>query len=133
MRCSMLEPLESLTNEPGPVGSFLLVLTQEHRTRLLKELSARLVRDKQLRYAERELQMQRLLMAKGASRKLSGGEKVEDDIMIGQEETGAVRKQESSCILYATMKRKRTVCLSWNPLKLNSNILVRDRTQCTHI
>lgn len=62
-----------------------------------------------------------------------GTEKVEDDIMIGQEKTGAVRKQESSCILYATMKRKRTVCLSWNPLKLNSNILVRDRTQCTHI
>ncbi|KAI0698395.1 small-subunit processome [Cerioporus squamosus] len=51
---------------------------KEHRMRLLKELSARLVRDRQLRYAERELQMQRLLMGKGASRKLSGLEKVED-------------------------------------------------------
>lgn len=93
MRCSMLEPLESLTNEPGPVGSFLLVLTQEHRTRLLKELSARLVRDKQLRYAERELQMQRLLMAKGASRKLSGVEKVEDDMDDDEDEDSSRPKK----------------------------------------
>ena len=44
-------------------------------------MSARLVRDKQLRYAERELQMQRLLMGKGASRKISGVERIdgEDD------------------------------------------------------
>ena len=46
---------------------------------MLKELSARLFRDKQLRYAERELEMQRLLMGKGGARKLSGVEKVEDD------------------------------------------------------
>ena len=52
---------------------------QEHRTRLLKELSARLGRDRQLRYAERELEMQKLLMGKGASRKLSGVEKVDDE------------------------------------------------------
>ncbi|PIL31826.1 hypothetical protein GSI_06530 [Ganoderma sinense ZZ0214-1] len=52
---------------------------QEHRSRLLKELSARLIRDRQLRYAERELEMQKLLMGKGASRKLSGVEKVNDD------------------------------------------------------
>ncbi|TBU63817.1 small-subunit processome [Dichomitus squalens] len=52
---------------------------KEHRTRLLKELSARLFRDKQLRYAERELEMQKLLMGKGATRKLSGVEKVDDD------------------------------------------------------
>ena len=35
--------------------------------------------DKQLRYAERELQMQRLLMGKGASRKMSGVERVDGD------------------------------------------------------
>ncbi|EMD41851.1 hypothetical protein CERSUDRAFT_110409 [Gelatoporia subvermispora B] len=52
---------------------------KEHRARLLKELSARLFRDKQLRYAERELEMQRLLMGKGGARKLSGVEKVEGD------------------------------------------------------
>ncbi|KAI0361469.1 small-subunit processome [Trametes cingulata] len=52
---------------------------KEHRTRLLKELSARLVRDRQLRYAERELEMQRALMGKGASRKLRGVEKVDED------------------------------------------------------
>ena len=46
---------------------------------MLKELSARLVRDRQLRYAERELQMQRLLMGKGASRKISGVERVDED------------------------------------------------------
>ncbi|KAI0778318.1 u3 small nucleolar RNA-associated protein 11 [Trametes elegans] len=50
-----------------------------HRTRLLKELSARLVRDRHLRYAERELEMQRALMAKGASRKIAGVEKLGDD------------------------------------------------------
>ncbi|KAI0688132.1 small-subunit processome [Cytidiella melzeri] len=50
-----------------------------HRTRLLKELSARLHRDTQLRYAERELEMQKMLMGKGASRKLSGVEEVKDD------------------------------------------------------
>ncbi|KAF7793402.1 hypothetical protein EIP86_004514 [Pleurotus ostreatoroseus] len=52
---------------------------QQLRTRLLKELSARLARDKQMRYAERELEMQKLLMGKGASRKLSGVEQVVED------------------------------------------------------
>jgi U3 small nucleolar RNA-associated protein 11 len=42
-------------------------------------LSARLFRDKQLRYAERELEMQRLLAGKGRRRKLRGVEKVEGD------------------------------------------------------
>jgi len=51
----------------------------QHRTVLLKELSARLHRDRQLRYAERELEMQKLLMGKGASRKLSGIEKVDGE------------------------------------------------------
>ncbi|KAI0077441.1 small-subunit processome [Panus rudis PR-1116 ss-1] len=52
---------------------------RQHRSRLLKELSARLKRDQQLRYAERELEMQKLLMGKGASKKLRGVEKVEED------------------------------------------------------
>ncbi|CAL1694034.1 unnamed protein product [Somion occarium] len=51
----------------------------EHCSHLLKELSARLKRDQQLRYAERELEMQKLLMGKGTSRKLRGVEKVEED------------------------------------------------------
>ena len=59
---------------------------QEHRSRLLKELSARLIRDRQLRYAERELEMQKLLMGKGASRKLSGVEKVDEDGVDDNEE-----------------------------------------------
>ncbi|KAH7101704.1 small-subunit processome [Auriculariales sp. MPI-PUGE-AT-0066] len=49
---------------------------KKHRTELLKELAGRLSRDKSLRYAERELEMQRLLMGKGTSRKLKGLEKV---------------------------------------------------------
>lgn len=56
----------------------MVLFLQEHRTRLLKELSARLNRDRQLRYAERELEMQRLLMGKGASRKLQGVEKMDE-------------------------------------------------------
>ena len=46
---------------------------------MLKELSARLFRDRQLRYAERELEMQKYIMGKGATRKLRGVEKVEDN------------------------------------------------------
>ncbi|KAJ3750658.1 u3 small nucleolar RNA-associated protein 11 [Lentinula detonsa] len=52
---------------------------QQHRQRLLKELSARLVRDKQMRYAEREFEMQRLMMGKGARKKISAPERVGDD------------------------------------------------------
>ena len=53
----------------------------EHRsrTRLLKELSARLVRDTQLRYSQREFEMQRLMMGKGARKKISAVEKIEGD------------------------------------------------------
>ena len=57
----------------------LPIAVQERRTRLLKELAARLNRDRMLRYTERELEMQRLLMGKGASRKLQGVEMVEDE------------------------------------------------------
>lgn len=52
---------------------------KQRRIRLLKELSARLARDKQLRYAERELEMQKLLMGKGGSMKLKGAERVQED------------------------------------------------------
>jgi U3 small nucleolar RNA-associated protein 11 len=45
----------------------------------MKELSARLTRDKMLRYAIRELEMQRLLMGKGSSTRIRGLEKVEGD------------------------------------------------------
>lgn len=49
------------------------------RRRLLKELSARLERDRQLRYAEREFEMQRQMMGKGGRKKIQGVEKVEGD------------------------------------------------------
>jgi U3 small nucleolar RNA-associated protein 11 len=50
-----------------------------NRRRLLKELSARLARDTQLRYAEREFEMQRLMMGKGGRRKLKDAERMEGD------------------------------------------------------
>jgi len=52
---------------------------KKHRQRLVRELSARMERDKQLRYAERELEMQRLLMGKGRTKKLKGVELVRDE------------------------------------------------------
>ncbi|KAJ7492402.1 small-subunit processome, partial [Mycena latifolia] len=52
-------------------------LASANRRRLLKELSARLFRDKQLRYAEREFEMQRQLMGKGARKKIAGVEAVD--------------------------------------------------------
>lgn len=56
--------------------NFLRVFTQQNRKRLLKELAARLKRDTQLRYTQRELEMQRLLAGKGGRRKLRGVEEV---------------------------------------------------------
>jgi len=49
------------------------------RKKFLKELAARLLRDRQLRYVQREFEMQRLMMGKGARRKIQGREKVDDD------------------------------------------------------
>ncbi|KAF9454065.1 u3 small nucleolar RNA-associated protein 11 [Macrolepiota fuliginosa MF-IS2] len=53
--------------------------TTSTKHRLLKELSARLRRDTQLRYAQREFEMQRLLMGKGARAKIAGVEKINGD------------------------------------------------------
>ncbi|KAF4622963.1 hypothetical protein D9613_002188 [Agrocybe pediades] len=53
--------------------------TSNKRRRLLKELSARLDRDRKLRYAEREFEMQRQMMGKGGRKKIQGVEKVEGD------------------------------------------------------
>ncbi|EKM84161.1 hypothetical protein AGABI1DRAFT_67423 [Agaricus bisporus var. burnettii JB137-S8] len=58
--------------------------TAKHR--LLKELSARLRRDLQLRYAQREFEMQRLLMGKGARKKIAGVEKANGDQESDEEE-----------------------------------------------
>ncbi|KAG6911604.1 hypothetical protein DXG01_011907 [Tephrocybe rancida] len=55
------------------------VSPRDNRRRLLKELSARLVRDMQLRYAEREFEMQRLMMGKGGRKKIAAPEKVEGE------------------------------------------------------
>jgi len=65
--------------------------SKKHRQRLVRELSARMERDQQLRYAERELEMQRLLMGKGRTKKLKGVELVRDkndDDEGGDEEDG---------------------------------------------
>ncbi|KAK7463884.1 hypothetical protein VKT23_005819 [Stygiomarasmius scandens] len=57
--------------EDGDVSSV------QHRRRLLKELSARLIRDQQLRYAEREFELQRAMMGKGARKKIQAAEKID--------------------------------------------------------
>ena len=49
----------------------------DKRKGLLKELSTRLDRDRQLRYTQREFEMQRQLMGKGGRKKILGVEKVE--------------------------------------------------------
>ncbi|KAL0951485.1 hypothetical protein HGRIS_008172 [Hohenbuehelia grisea] len=54
-------------------------LARSNRGRLLKELAARLTRDKMLRYTEREFELQRLMMGKGARRKIQGPEPVGED------------------------------------------------------
>ncbi|KAJ6575347.1 small-subunit processome [Mycena capillaripes] len=68
-------------------------LASANRKRLLKELSARLFRDTQLRYAEREFEMQRQMMGKGARKKISGVEAVEgaDDDEEDEDEVDARR------------------------------------------
>ncbi|KZV94152.1 small-subunit processome, partial [Exidia glandulosa HHB12029] len=48
---------------------------KRHRSQVIKELAARLTRDRSLKFAERELEMQKLLMGKGAAKKLRGLEK----------------------------------------------------------
>ncbi|KAL4269263.1 UTP11 family protein [Pleurotus pulmonarius] len=52
--------------------------TPSARKKLLLELRARLHRDKMLRYTQREFEMQRLMMGKGARQKIQGTEKVEE-------------------------------------------------------
>ncbi|KAH9858062.1 small-subunit processome [Lenzites betulinus] len=66
---------QEASKEEAPVGT--AEEAKEHRTRLLKELSARLVRDRHLRYAERELEMQRALMGKGGAQKVAGVERID--------------------------------------------------------
>jgi U3 small nucleolar RNA-associated protein 11 len=68
-------PQEAEDNMDEDEGGSVLSSTHK-RTRLLKELGARLIRDRQLRYSMREFEMQRLMMGKGAAQKISGVEKV---------------------------------------------------------
>lgn len=83
----------------------------------MKELSARLSRDRQLRYAGRELEMQRLLMGKGGRKKLRGVEKVEaeedeedadeDDLQPGKKAKKAEEKSYRPRVYKWKMERKR--------------------------
>jgi U3 small nucleolar RNA-associated protein 11 len=82
---------------------------RQYRRRLLKELAARLARDKQLRYAERELEMQRLLMGKGRRRKLSGVELVHENRDEDEDEVDA-RKGRA-----AKPSRKAVDEKTWKP------------------
>lgn len=72
----------SQTSKRTPEGLYEVqdaITPGDERKRLLKELAARLVRDQQLRYTQREFEMQRLMMGKGGRKKIMGAEKVEGD------------------------------------------------------
>ncbi|KAF8140458.1 u3 small nucleolar RNA-associated protein 11 [Boletus edulis] len=76
-------------------------ILQKSRKRLLKELAERLVRDTQLSYALRELEMQRLLVGKGGKKKVRGAELVkEDDRDSPEEEDYSPQKQKSDPSVY---------------------------------
>ncbi|KAG9020638.1 hypothetical protein FS837_008032, partial [Tulasnella sp. UAMH 9824] len=65
------------TQTENALDPYVRARGRKQRTKLLKELAARLERDKNLRYAEQELEMQRLTMAgKGAHRKLKEKEQL---------------------------------------------------------
>lgn len=70
------------------------------KRRLLKELSARLRRDTQLRYAQRELEMQRLLMGKGTKTKIAGVEKAngESESEEDEDEIDAQKGRRSNLV-----------------------------------
>lgn len=85
----------SLSHHPSTI------VAQKHRKRLLKELAARLVRDTQLSYALRELEMQRLLMGKGGRKKVRGAELVkEEDKDSSEDEDHSPSKQKSDPSVY---------------------------------
>lgn len=63
----------------------------DKRKRLLKELSTRLDRDRQLRHSQREFEMQRQLMGKGGREKVLEVERVERDDEENEDEIDARR------------------------------------------
>lgn len=62
----------------------------EIRRRLLKELAARMHRDTQLRYAQREFELQRAMMGKGARQKITATEKMGDEDEDSEEDLDAL-------------------------------------------
>ncbi|KAK0208839.1 u3 small nucleolar RNA-associated protein 11 [Desarmillaria ectypa] len=79
--------------------------TLRNRRGLFRDLAARLARDKQLRYTEREFEMQRLMMGKGARKKLKGVERVDggrDDDDQDQDELDARRGKPIAHIVSKT-------------------------------
>ena len=63
----------------------------DKRKRLLKELSARLDRDRQLRYTQREFEMQRQLTGKGGREKVLDAGRVDGDDEENEDEIDARR------------------------------------------
>ncbi|KAF9056585.1 small-subunit processome [Panaeolus papilionaceus] len=62
----------------------------DRRKKLLKELAARLNRDRQLGYTQREFEMQRLMMGKGSNKKIRGPERVEGPDEDEEEDEDAI-------------------------------------------
>ncbi|KAJ7675388.1 u3 small nucleolar RNA-associated protein 11 [Mycena rosella] len=90
-------------------------LAGANRKRLLKELSARLFRDKRLRYAEREFELQRQMMGKGARKKIAGVEAVEgaDDDEEDEDEVDARRGKRRAPVRKVDEKTYKPRIYKW--------------------
>jgi U3 small nucleolar RNA-associated protein 11 len=92
-----------------------LELASTNRKRLLRELSARLFRDKQLRYAEREFEMQRQMMGKGARKKIAGVEAIEGarDEEVDEDEVDARRGKHRAPVRKVDEKTYKPRVYKW--------------------
>lgn len=90
-------------------------IASANRKRLLKELSARLFRDTQLRYTEREFEMQRQMMGKGARKKIAGVEAVEgaDDDSEDEDEVDARRGKRRAPVRKVDEKTYKPRVYKW--------------------
>ncbi len=87
--------------------------TLRNRLRLFRDLAARLARDKQLRYTEREFEMQRLMMGKGARKKLKGVERVDGTIDDDGEDQDELDARKGKPIVHIVSKTYTPRVYKW--------------------
>ncbi|KAK0198932.1 u3 small nucleolar RNA-associated protein 11 [Armillaria mellea] len=94
-------------------GDFSLEVTHRSRLRLFRDLAARLARDKQLRYTEREFEMQRLMMGKGARKKRKGVERVDGSIDDDDEDQDELDARKGKPIAHIVSKTYTPRVYKW--------------------